>query len=80
MTCREFAEFLDSYLERSLSGAELAEFERHLVVCKACTAYLDTYRKTIELGRAAFAESKEALPPQVPDELIRAILAARRKR
>lgn len=77
MTCREFVEFMYSYVSGELSPAERGEFDRHLQVCTSCVNYLDSYRKTIELGKAAFADEDGPLPEDVPEDLIRAILAAR---
>jgi anti-sigma factor RsiW len=52
------------------------EFERHLAVCPSCVAYLKTYEQTILLAKAA---ADDPVPPDVPDSLVRAILAARSK-
>lgn len=79
MTCSEFTEFLDAYIEGDLSEAESKEFERHLVVCTACVNYLATYRKTVQMGRAVFDEPEDELPAAVPDDLVKAILAARKR-
>ena len=55
-----------------------AEFDRHLAECPWCVAYLDSYKKTIQLARAAFAAAEDAPPPSdAPEELIQAILRAR---
>lgn len=78
MTCREFAEFLDAYLAGDLAPAEREEFERHLAVCQACIAYLASYRTTIRLAQSAFAD--ESLPEDVPEDVVRAILAARKRK
>jgi anti-sigma factor RsiW len=59
-------------------GARRAEFDKHLDECPWCVAYLDSYRKTILLGKAAFADSEDAPPPpDALEELIEAILHAR---
>jgi anti-sigma factor RsiW len=78
MNCREFTEFLHDYLLGSLLTEVRAEFDRHLVKCPWCVAYLDNYRKTMQLARVAFAAAEDALPPSdAPEELIQAILRAR---
>jgi anti-sigma factor RsiW len=78
MNCREFTEFLHEYLFGGLSDGERAEFEKHLAECPWCLAYLDSYKKTIELEQVAFAGSgDERLPADAPEELVRAILRAR---
>jgi anti-sigma factor RsiW len=78
MNCREFTEFLHEYLFGNLATEERAEFEKHLAECDWCIAYLDNYKKTIELEKIAFAAAEDAPPPaDAPEELIQAILRAR---
>jgi anti-sigma factor RsiW len=78
MNCREFTEFLHEYLFDNLPAAERAEFEKHLAECPWCVAYLDSYQKTIQLEQAAFSALEDApVPPDVPEELVQAILRAR---
>ena len=78
MTCREFAEFMADYLSGGLVPVTNAQFERHLTVCPNCVAYLSNYRDTVALGRQAFADDDAAVPDEVPDDLVNAILASRR--
>lgn len=80
MTCREFIEFLLEYLSEELPETRRAEFERHLAACPHCVAYLRSYEETIKLGKAVFAQLDDLVPPEVPEELIQAILAARASR
>jgi anti-sigma factor RsiW len=77
MNCREFTEFLHEYLFGNLPGEERAAFEDHLAECPWCVAYLDSYRKTIQLEQAAFAAPDAPAPADAPEELIQAILRAR---
>jgi hypothetical protein len=42
--------------------------------------YLESYRETIRLGKEAFAHEAKDTPAEVPEELVRAILAARGKK
>ena len=78
MNCREFTEFLHEYLFGGLPAGERAEFEKHLAECPWCLAYLDSYKKTIELEQVAFTGSGDEPPPaDAPEELVRAILRAR---
>ncbi len=80
LTCREFVEFLDDYVSHALAGDALASFEKHLSDCPPCVVYLETYRQSIRMGRAALKGSDQPIPEGVPADLVRAILAARRKR
>ena len=76
MTCEEVTQFLIDYVSGELPPGEHAALERHLGACRACRDYLDSYRKTIAIGkRAMIARSDE----QIPESLVQAVLAARRE-
>ncbi len=79
LTCKEFIDFIGRYLDGELSESEQGLFDMHLANCKSCPAYLETYRQTIALGQEAFAETAAPVPDDVPEEIVRGILAARRK-
>jgi anti-sigma factor RsiW len=79
MTCRELAEFLWKYLEENLSESERARFDAHLGECPHCVAYLKTYRQTIAITREGFPCGDAAVPAEVPEDLLKAVLAAREK-
>jgi len=78
MTCKELIDFLMDYLDGELPGEVRAEFERHVKDCPPCLNYLDSYRTAVELGRKV-CEAEDALPCEVPEPLVQAILAAVRK-
>lgn len=78
MTCRELTDFLDAYLEGEITPAQRAEFERHLALCPPCVAYIDTYEKTCAMAREALA-ADEDVRCDVPEDLVRAILATRER-
>jgi anti-sigma factor RsiW len=78
ITCRELVDALDDYVAGRMAGAELETFEKHLAVCPDCVNYIESYRRTVELERAAFADLDTAPPADVPEDLIVAILAARK--
>ncbi|MBI1852485.1 MAG: zf-HC2 domain-containing protein [Planctomycetes bacterium] len=80
ITCRELVGFIAEYLDDALPATKHREFEAHLRACDRCVVYLDSYRRTIALGKAAFADLDAPVPPEVPDELVKAILDARRFR
>lgn len=73
MTCRELVAFLMEYLDGALSDPVRRLFEEHLAECPDCVAYLDSYRAAIRLGQDACRDA--AVAP--PDDLVRAVLAAR---
>lgn len=76
ITCRELIDFLMSYVDGELPPEQRAEFDRHLDACAACRRYLDSYRQTIRLAKGLKQDAPA--PPDVPEELVQAILAARR--
>jgi anti-sigma factor RsiW len=78
VTCRELADFIADYLAGTLPAETRAQFERHMGVCTNCVSYLDGYKTTVELGRRAFDDPDAPVPATVPEELVKAILAARR--
>ena len=74
MTCREIADFLLAYVDGGLSPAARDAVDAHLAVCRDCAAYLRQYLDTIAAAPDAFADEELT---DVPDELVRAILASR---
>ncbi len=79
MTCRELIEFVMAYLDRELPEGQRAEFERHLAVCPSCVNYLETYKITVEMCRAACRDDLDKpVPSSVPAGLVEAILRARK--
>lgn len=80
LTCREVADFLSDYLEHALSAEQRGAFETHLHECDDCVLYLRSYEDTIRLSRAAYRDADApAAAAGVPERLVRAILAARRR-
>lgn len=77
MTCREFIDFIMSYLDGELPGEQREPFEHHLALCPACDRYLRQYKATVVAGKAAFASPEAEVPADVPEELIAAILHSR---
>ncbi len=80
LTCKQFIEFLDDYFAGNQEPDVRATFESHLRVCRHCTDYLQSYRQTIELARGAMRPSHEAVPPETPEDLVRAVMAATARR
>lgn len=77
-TCRDVVAFLAAYLDGDLPPARRQEFEAHLALCPDCVAYLESYRETRRLGALAYSLDGP-VPEDVPEALIEAILAARRR-
>jgi anti-sigma factor RsiW len=78
VTCQELVDFLMAYLDLELEPDARRVFEAHIEACPPCLAYLDTYRETVRLGKSLCADPEDGLPDDVPDELVRGILAARK--
>jgi anti-sigma factor RsiW len=79
MTCREFADFMMDYLSDELPSRSRSAFEYHLSLCSNCRRYLAGYEQSVKLGKHAFEEDEALVPASVPEELVKAILAARRR-
>ncbi len=77
MNCRQFEDFILAYLEGELPERQRFVFELHLKVCRECRDYLAAYRRTIEISKRAFEEPDQQVPDDVPEDLVKAILAAR---
>jgi anti-sigma factor RsiW len=76
VTCRQLDGFLGAYVHGELPDRTRAAFERHLAICPACVAYLQAYRTTIHLAKQLAEDVDGPVPVSVPEELIRAVLAA----
>jgi anti-sigma factor RsiW len=66
LTCKEMVELVTEYLEGTLSRSDRRRFERHIVGCDGCSAYLDEMCQVVSvLGRltedSLSHEAKEAL-------------------
>lgn len=75
LTCREIIDFVMAYLDGELPERERKIFDAHLAICPDCVHYVETYKTTITAAKQAMTTSA---PEPVPDELVRAILAARK--
>jgi anti-sigma factor RsiW len=81
LSCREFIEFIMDWLDGELDPGVRREFAEHLEMCPDCVDYLESYRRTVALGKAAWESPGDApVPDDVPEELVQAVLAARRRK
>jgi anti-sigma factor RsiW len=63
LTCEKETALIADYLASDLSSGKLAAFEKHLEECPDCKAFLQTYKKTIEITRSFLElESVKARP------------------
>ncbi len=79
LTCREFDHFIADYFEGSLSGYARLKFKLHLMMCSNCMSYIAAYKRSKELGKVVFSDLDAELPAEVPEELVKAVLASRKK-
>ena len=52
VTCENEIALIAAYVASELSPQILVAFEKHLQDCRECAAFLQTYKKTIEITRA----------------------------
>lgn len=79
LTCAQFDAFICDYLDDKLPTYQALSFRLHLGLCPDCRSYLSAYRTTVELQRRVLSTPDAAVPEEVPEELIQAILSARRE-
>lgn len=77
MTCRELADFMADYLSGELPADTRTQFDHHLSICPTCVTYLKDYEAAIRVGKSVLV-SETAIPATVPEDLVKAVLAARK--
>ncbi len=77
ITCREFEDFILHYLAGELSTKQTKLFEWHLRLCRECREYLAAYQRSMQIAGALLAPPDGPVPSDVPEDLVKAILAAR---
>jgi predicted anti-sigma-YlaC factor YlaD len=78
ITCEVFEDFILAYLDDELSVKQKFAFEMHLKLCRECRDYLKAYRVSLTLAKDSVSETVTLLPDEVPEDLILAILEARK--
>lgn len=78
ITCNEFEDFILAYLEDELPRGKRAIFDMHLKVCRECREYLRAYRASMDLAKQTLQTVESDLPESVPEDLVAAVLAARK--
>ena len=79
ITCGEVERFMHDYVAGELTAHTRRTFRLHIRLCRECEEYLNAYERTVELGRAAVDDPDAAVPEDVPEDLMQAILVARDK-
>lgn len=78
MNCRELADFILDYTSGELPSETREVFELHLSRCENCHEYLAQYRVIVDAARHAYEAAPPPPPTDCPEELVQAILQARR--
>ncbi|MEP4196992.1 MAG: zf-HC2 domain-containing protein [Aliishimia sp.] len=78
--CVQFEAFIVDYLEGTLSKRQRMTFDLHLKLCRECREYLQSYKAAMEAAKiqADMPFSKMGMG-EVPEDLINAVLSARKE-
>ena len=72
ITCQEFIGALDEYVSGELPDGRRSAASEHLLVCRSCGAYEESYRRTIELEKQLTRDDlRAALPVELAREIER---------
>lgn len=52
VTCKQITSLILDYLTAELHHGTASQFKAHLQICPDCVAFLNTYKKTVELTRS----------------------------
>ena len=74
MTCEELVDSLAAFRDDQLTLPERIRALEHLASCDKCCAYSRGYERTIELAKRTASDSR--LSPDLPENLVRRIMAA----
>ncbi len=78
LTCQELDGFIVDYLDGRLDFTTRMKFKMHISMCGDCKRYLVRYRQTMRTVSAAYQNDSSPLTEDVPENLVQAILSARR--
>jgi len=70
VTCKQFLEELNDFLDEALDGMSRAELEQHLGKCPNCQVLVDTTKKTVRVFKGL---EPCPIPPEVEARLLAAI-------
>jgi anti-sigma factor RsiW len=55
INCKQLVDFCFDFLDGSLPEEERSRFQGHLGRCSECVTFFETYKRTPEISREAFA-------------------------
>ncbi len=67
LRCKDIVDLLEAYLEHGLDPATTQALTAHLADCADCTAFLNTYRRTVDTTREL---REEELPAPLRERLL----------
>jgi len=75
ISCKEFDEKLDEYIEGELTAWNRFRMGLHKVICRACALYAAGYRRTIDIIKSSIDyENVPAADEPVSEELVQNIV------
>ena len=80
LTCLEFEEFIDDYIDGNLPASVSRKVYLHLLACWDCKSYIRAYKRSIEMSKAFCDKLDSEVLEDVPDELISIVLKNMKKR
>ncbi|MFX4222973.1 MAG: anti-sigma factor family protein [Thalassobaculum sp.] len=78
LTCAQFQETLDAYLDGELGGPARMTVDFHMRTCPACRRYLAAYSKVRETAIETLSADETAALDEIPEDLVSAIMSARK--
>jgi predicted anti-sigma-YlaC factor YlaD len=79
LTCKQFLDELNDYLDDTVEGEVRRKLEEHLTECPNCWVICDTTKKTIQVYKGM---EPQPVPPEVQARLAEAVqkkIAARKR-
>ena len=77
--CKNLENFVVEFLDDQLPEHTKHAFLTHIKECEQCNDYLLSYKKTIDISKAAITENCSTGKTEIPEELVEAILAVSKK-
>lgn len=78
LSCEAFEEFIMAFLGDELTPKQKFIFEIHLKLCPECRDYLRAYQASMILAKSADFDPEDASLENVPEDLIKAVIEARK--
>jgi hypothetical protein len=60
--CDHITDLILDYLTEELDPGTTSEFEKHMRICQDCVAFLNTYKKSVQVTRSL---QYEDIPPEM---------------